>query len=210
MAHITQPNNGVAASGAASAPGPSGRIRPATSDQQYDDDTGATTTTGSAHVTAPVPMVMAHSDVLATNAGGGGGAAAGTGSTSTGTLNGCWVASASACLGGFSCSGYPIPCIWALYYNQSIGPDRVKGSGCIFPLGVIPCCFQETRTRQAGTNRFVHDHVSSANAENPDDSPDDVFDGTGIFSVFYYDNPRFNCFPKPGKKRTGICNLRLC
>jgi hypothetical protein len=146
---------------------------------------------------------MAHSDVLATNAGGGGGAAAGTGSTSTGILNGCWVASV-----------LPIPCIWALYYNQSIGPDRVRGSGCISCLGVIPLPFQETRTRQVGTNRFVHDHVSTECAEmGQADEGSDVFDGTGIFSVFYYDNPRHNCFPKPGNKRAGICgicNLRLC
>jgi hypothetical protein len=108
----------------------------------------------------------------------GGAAAAGTGSTSTGILNGCWVASV-----------LPIPIIWALYYQQSIGPDRVKSNGLAFFLGVVPCPFEETRTRLAGTNRFVHDR-----------------DGN---NVLRYDNPLFNCFPS-AKKDACVCNLRLC
>ena len=58
-----------------------------------------------------------------------------------------------------------------------------------FLLGVVPCPFEETRTRLAGTNRFVHDR-----------------DGN---NVLRYDNPLFNCFPS-AKKDACVCNLRLC
>jgi len=101
----------------------------------------------------------------------------GTGEASTRYLNGCWVAST-----------LPIPVITALYYNQLIDADHVKGNGVAFMLG-FPIPFSETRTRQHGTNRFVHDQ-----------------DGNNVLA---YDNPFFNCFPT--EKQDGcVCSTRLC
>ena len=75
---------------------------------------------------------------------------------------GCWIATL-----------FPIPWIWAIYYNTSVSPDRLKGNGVAFILGVIPCPFEEYRTRIPGTNRFPHEQDAN--------------------NVLTYDNPCLNC-----------------
>ena len=78
--------------------------------------------------------------------GGGGGGYNNGGLTSTNSTEGCWIATL-----------WPIPWIWAVYYNTPISPDRVHGDGVAFLCGVIPCPFSENRTRDPGTNRFIHE-----------------------------------------------------
>jgi len=99
------------------------------------------------------------------------------GRTSTEVLNGCWVASI-----------LPVPLIFAIYHNQSVGPDQVKACGIAFCFG-LPCPFEEFRDRRAGTNKFVH-------LEDPN-------------NVLTYDNPCFN-LGCTEKRDCGLVTVRLC
>ena len=101
----------------------------------------------------------------------------GPGLTSTRHLNGCWVATL-----------FPIPIIWALYHNQAVGENRVRGNGIAF-FFCMPIPFEEHRSRRDGTNKFVHEQ-----------------DGNNVLT---YDNPILN-IGCTEKKDCGLVTVRLC
>lgn len=94
----------------------------------------------------------------------------------TDEIEGCWVVSL-----------FPIPWIWATFYNKPVSPDRVRGNGVVFCC-CVPIPFEEYRTRLPGTNRFPHE--SDAN------------------NVIDYSNAHFNCGTTADGK-SGLCSLRI-